>query len=165
MAGIDLAPPEAVLAIAERLEGAGFETWCVGGAVRDALLGIRNLDWDLATAARPEEVRRLFRRTVPVGIEFGTIGVLDDGGLMHEVTTFRRDVRTDGRHAVVEYGASLDDDLARRDFTINAMAYHPRRHVLRDPFDGRADIDRRVVRAVGDPEQRMREDRLRALRG
>jgi tRNA nucleotidyltransferase (CCA-adding enzyme) len=83
---------------------------------------------------------------------------------MHEVTTFRRDVRTDGRHAVVEFGASLDDDLARRDFTINAIAYHPRRHALHDPFGGRADLERRVVRAVGNPHERMREDRLRALR-
>src|SRR5688500_12565939 len=83
---------------------------------------------------------------------------------MHEVTTFRRDVRTDGRHAVVEFGASLDDDLARRDFTINAIAYHPRRATLRDPYGGRADLERGIVRAVGDPHARMREDRLRALR-
>jgi tRNA nucleotidyltransferase (CCA-adding enzyme) len=83
---------------------------------------------------------------------------------MHEVTTFRRDVQTDGRHAVVEFGASLDEDLARRDFTINAIAYDPIDRRLRDPFDGRADLVRRVVRAVGDAEARMREDRLRALR-
>jgi tRNA nucleotidyltransferase (CCA-adding enzyme) len=161
-----LDPPATVLEIADRLEEAGFETWCVGGAVRDALLGRTHLDWDLATAATPDEVRRVFggRRTVPKGIKFGTVGVLDRDGVLHEVTTFRRDVRTDGRHAVVEYGASLDDDLARRDFTINAIAYHPRRHELRDPFGGRADVERRVVRAVGDPDQRMREDRLRALR-
>jgi tRNA nucleotidyltransferase (CCA-adding enzyme) len=92
------------------------------------------------------------------------VGVLDHSGTMHEVTTFRRDVKTDGRHAVVEFGASLDDDLARRDFTINAIAYSPRREELRDPFDGRGDLARRVVRAVGDAEARMREDRLRALR-
>ncbi|MFN2563820.1 MAG: CCA tRNA nucleotidyltransferase [Gemmatimonadaceae bacterium] len=155
-----------MLEIADRLEEAGYETWCVGGAVRDALLGRSHLDWDLATAATPEEVQRVFgrRRTVPVGLDFGTVGVLDRSGGLHEVTTFRRDVRTDGRHAVVEYGATLDDDLARRDFTINAMAYHPRRRTLRDPFGGRADLERRVVRAVGDPNERMREDRLRALR-
>ncbi|HTR77807.1 MAG TPA: hypothetical protein VMH39_06840, partial [Gemmatimonadaceae bacterium] len=93
------------------------------------------------------------------------VGVLDSADALHEVTTFRRDVRTDGRHAVVEFGASLDDDLARRDFTINAIAYSASRDELRDPFDGRGDLARRVVRAVGDPEQRMREDRLRALRG
>jgi tRNA nucleotidyltransferase (CCA-adding enzyme) len=84
---------------------------------------------------------------------------------MHEVTTFRRDVKTDGRHAEVEFGVSLDDDLARRDFTINAIAYSPSRNETRDPFDGQRDLQRRVVRAVGEPEARMREDRLRALRG
>jgi tRNA nucleotidyltransferase (CCA-adding enzyme) len=136
----------------------------VGGAVRDALLGHPDLDWDLATAATPTEVQRLFRRTVPVGVEFGTVGVFDRGGRMHEVTTFRRDVRTDGRHAEVAFGASLDDDLARRDFTINAIAYSPRRDELRDPFAGRDDLARGVVRAVGVPADRMREDRLRALR-
>ena len=157
-------PSGAVLDIARKLEGAGFETWCVGGAVRDALLGHPHLDWDLATAATPQQVRRLFRRTIPVGIEFGTVGVLDDRGVMHEVTTFRRDVKTDGRHAVVEFGASLEDDLARRDFTMNAIAYSPSRKEIRDPFGGREDLQAGVVRAVGTPEQRMREDRLRALR-
>src|SRR6185312_14575281 len=134
MTATRLDPPDTVRAIAERLEEAGFETWCVGGAVRDALLGHPHLDWDLATAATPAQVQKIFRRTVPVGIEFGTVGVLDDAGGMHEVTTFRRDVQTDGRHAVVEFGASLEEDLARRDFTINAIAYSPRRRELRDPF-------------------------------
>lgn len=161
-----LRPPKRVLDIADTLEQAGFETWCVGGAVRDALLGHQHLDWDLATAATPAQVRDLFgqRRTIPVGIEFGTVGVLDPERTLHEVTTFRRDVRTDGRHAEVEFGASLDEDLARRDFTINAIAYSPRRERLHDPFHGRADLERRLVRAVGDPAARMREDRLRALR-
>src|SRR5215831_3192780 len=162
-----LHPPTTVLEIAQRLESEGFEAWCVGGAVRDALLGETHLDWDLATSATPEQVRRVFgsRRTIPVGIEFGTVGVLDRLGAMHEVTTFRRDVQTDGRHAVVEYGASLDEDLARRDFTINAIAYSPSSGELRDPFGGRKDLDAKIVRAVGDPDARMREDRLRALRG
>ena len=161
-----LHPPEVVLEIADRLERAGFETWCVGGAVRDALLGRSHLDWDLATAATPDDMRRVFgrRQTVPVGVEHGTVGVLDRYGGLHEVTTFRRDVRTDGRHAEVEFGASLDEDLARRDFTINAIAYHPRRATLRDPYGGRHDLERGVVRAVGDPQARLREDRLRALR-
>jgi tRNA nucleotidyltransferase (CCA-adding enzyme) len=159
-----LNPPETVRRIASTLDAAGFETWCVGGAVRDALLGHPHLDWDLATAAKPEEVRKLFKRTVPVGIEFGTVGVLDEHNVMHEVTTFRRDVQTDGRHAVVEFGASLDDDLARRDYTINAIAFSPKTSELRDPYGGRKDIVNRVVRAVGDPRERMREDRLRALR-
>ena len=161
---MELAPPQPVLEIAERLEKAGYETWCVGGAVRDALLGHPHLDWDLATAARPEQVQKLFRRTIPVGIEFGTVGVLDRAGTLHEVTTFRRDVRTDGRHAVVEFGASLDDDLARRDFTVNAIAWSPKRRELRDPFGGQRDIQRRLIRAVGEPRERMTEDRLRALR-
>lgn len=159
-----LEPPRSVLEIARTLSRAGHETWCVGGAVRDALLGIEHLDWDLATAARPDVVRRLFRRTVPVGIQFGTIGVLDAEGRMHEVTTFRRDVRTDGRHAEVEFGVSLEDDLARRDFTINAIAWDPVGRRLADPFDGQGDLARGLVRAVGAPDERFREDRLRALR-
>lgn len=159
-----LDPPQPVLDIAAKLERAGHETWCVGGAVRDALLGHPHLDWDLATAARPAQVQALFRRTVPVGIEFGTVGVLDRAGTLHEVTTFRRDVTTDGRHAVVEFGASLDDDLARRDFTINAIAWSPSRKELRDPFNGQADLAAGMLRAVGNPDARMEEDRLRALR-
>lgn len=159
-----LAPPKAVRQISERLEKAGYETWCVGGAVRDALLGRVHADWDLATAATPQLVMRLFRRTVPIGVDHGTVGVLDEFGDMHEVTTFRHNVRTNGRHAVVEFGASLDEDLARRDFTINAIAYSPRRQVLHDPFHGRRDLAARIVRAVGEPRARMREDRLRALR-
>jgi tRNA nucleotidyltransferase (CCA-adding enzyme) len=160
-----VAPPPAVLRLVERLERAGYEAWCVGGAVRDALLGHHHLDWDIATSARPDHVRRIFKRTVPLGIEFGTVGVFDGDGHLHEVTTFRRDVRTDGRHADVEFGVSLDDDLARRDFTINAIAFSPSRSELRDPFDGQGDLVRKAVRAVGDADARMREDRLRALRG
>ena len=156
--------PDAVREIADRLESAGHETWCVGGAVRDALLGQADLDWDLATAATPGEVKRLFGRTVPVGIEHGTIGVFGRDGRLHEITTFRADVETDGRHAVVTFGVSLDEDLARRDFTINAMAWSPSRQELRDPFGGRADLQARCVRAVGEASRRMAEDRLRALR-
>jgi len=163
-AATKLNPPKAVRGIVNRLEDAGFETWCVGGAVRDALLGHPHLDWDLATRATPQEVRKLFKSTVPVGIDFGTVGVLDDNRVMHEVTTFRRDVQTDGRHAVVEFGASLDDDLARRDYTINAIAYSPSRDEVRDPFKGQADLEGKLIRAVGDARERMREDRLRALR-
>jgi tRNA nucleotidyltransferase (CCA-adding enzyme) len=159
-------PPETVIGIARDLERAGFEVWCVGGAIRDALLGHAHLDWDLATNATPDQVRTVFsrKRTIPVGVEFGTVGVLDGAGVLHEVTTFRRDVRTDGRHAEVEFGASLDEDLARRDFTINAIAYSPSRDLLHDPFGGRRDLDAGLVRAVGTASERMREDRLRALR-
>ncbi len=150
--------------ICSTLEAASHEAWCVGGAVRDALLGIQTLDWDIATSARPDEVQRLFKRTVPVGVEFGTVGVLDVNGVLHEVTTFRHDVETDGRHAVVKFGASLEEDLARRDFTINAIAVHAERLEMRDPFGGRDDLERRVIRCVGEASERMREDRLRALR-
>ena len=160
----EIRTPGAVIDIVRKLRDSGFETWCVGGGVRDALLGHLQLDWDLATAATPTQVRRLFDRTVPVGIEFGTVGVLDKAGHMHEVTTFRRDVRHDGRHAVVEFGASLDEDLARRDITINAIAYDPIERRVHDPFGGQTDLAGRLVRAVGDPEARMLEDRLRALR-
>ena len=161
-----LRPTRSVLDIADRLESAGFEAWCVGGAIRDSLLGGAPLDWDLATSAHPEQVRDIFgrKRTIPVGIGFGTVSVLDRDGVAHEVTTFRHDVQTDGRHAVVQFGASLDEDLARRDFTINAIAYRPSTGELRDPFGGQQDIEAGVVRAVGDAEQRMKEDRLRALR-
>ncbi len=161
-----LHPPKAVLQITNDLERAGFQAWAVGGAVRDALLGHQHLDWDLATDATPDQVRTIFgrKRTIPVGIDYGTVGVLDADGVLHEITTFRKDVRTDGRHAEVEFGASLEEDLARRDFTVNAIAYAPTRGELRDPFGGQRDLEGRVVRAVGTPSERMREDRLRALR-
>jgi tRNA nucleotidyltransferase (CCA-adding enzyme) len=157
--------PEEVLEIARTLEAAGHEAWCVGGALRDALLGQAHADYDFATSATPTQVTALFRRTAPVGEKYGTVGVLDRRRVLHEVTTFRRDVTTDGRHAVVAYGVSLDEDLARRDFTVNAIAYHPLRHEWRDPFGGRADLERGVLRAVGIPAERFREDYLRVLRG
>jgi len=156
--------PEEVLRIAKRLEDAGYETWCVGGAIRDNLLGVANSDFDLTTAAPPAEVQKLFKRTVPVGIEHGTVAVLDAHNQPHEVTTFRRDIRTDGRHAVVEFGVSLMDDLARRDFTINAIAYHPLTHEWRDPFKGEEDLAKKLIRSVGDPNWRFQEDYLRILR-
>jgi tRNA nucleotidyltransferase (CCA-adding enzyme) len=156
--------PESVLEIARKLQAAGFETWCVGGAVRDWRLGQADQDVDLATAATPDQVQALFPRTVAVGVKHGTVGVLDRERRLHEVTTFRRDVFTDGRHAVVEYGVSIDEDLARRDFTINALAWHPFREELRDPFRGADDLAAGVVRAVGDPARRFAEDYLRILR-
>ena len=161
-----LRPTPSALDIANRLEKAGFEAWCVGGAIRDAILGGEPLDWDIATSATPMQVTHLFgrKRSIPVGIEFGTVSVLDGAGVSHEVTTFRRDVRTDGRHAEVEFGATLAEDLARRDFTINAIAYRPATGELQDPFGGQRDLESGIVRAVGDPDERMREDRLRVLR-
>lgn len=156
--------PSEVVKIAEKLEDAGFETWCVGGAIRDNLLGVANHDFDLTTSAPPPAVQKLFKRTVPVGIEHGTVAVLDADGKAHEVTTFRKDIHTDGRHATVEFGVSLMDDLARRDFTINAIAYHPIRHEWRDPFQGEQDLDKKLIRSVGDPNWRFQEDYLRILR-
>jgi tRNA nucleotidyltransferase (CCA-adding enzyme) len=156
--------PEPILEIARTLEGAGFEAWCVGGTLRDTLLGYPQSDYDIATSAMPEQVQALFPKTIGVGIKYGTVGVLDRKRELHEVTTFRRDVATDGRHAVVAYGVALEDDLARRDFTINAIAYHPLRREWRDPFDGARDLESRLIRAVGDPAQRFREDYLRILR-
>ncbi|HEU5219632.1 MAG TPA: CCA tRNA nucleotidyltransferase [Gemmatimonadales bacterium] len=168
MSGAAIAPvmplPEPVLEIARTLEEAGFDTWCVGGAVRDWRLGLTDQDVDLATAATPEQVQALFPRTVAVGVKYGTVGVLDRNRRLHEVTTFRRDVSTDGRHAVVEYGVSIDEDLARRDFTINALAWHPLRRELRDPYAGARDIEAGLVRAVGRPAVRFAEDHLRILR-
>jgi tRNA nucleotidyltransferase (CCA-adding enzyme) len=156
--------PESILQITRVLEQAGHEAWCVGGTLRDALLGHPQSDFDIATSATPDQVQRLFPRTVAVGIKYGTVGVLDRDRLLHEVTTFRRDVMTDGRHAVVQYGVSLEEDLARRDFTINAIAYHPLRHEWRDPFHGQDDVAGRLVRAVGEPARRFEEDYLRILR-
>jgi tRNA nucleotidyltransferase (CCA-adding enzyme) len=157
--------PDAVCEIAKRLEESGYETWTVGGAVRDALLGGYRSDWDLATAARPADVRKLFRPSYPIGIQFGTVGVRASDGRVYEVTTFRRDIETDGRHAVVEYAGTIEEDLARRDFTINAIAYHPLHHTFLDPFAGREDLERRLLRCVGEPAQRFAEDYLRVLRG
>ncbi len=164
-AGLNICPPPSFSDVASRLEDAGFEAWAVGGAVRDHLLGVDRVDWDLATSARPNQVIDLFRRTVPLGIEHGTVGVLDPDGVLYEVTTFRRDVETDGRHAVIEFAESIEEDLARRDFTINAIAWRERTAELRDPWDGRSDLEARVLRAVGIPAERFAEDYLRVLRG
>ena len=110
-------------------------------------------------------MRRLFDRTVPLGIEYGTVGVFASDGELYEITTFRHDVITYGRKAVVAFADTLDEDLARRDFTINAIAWHPGRKELHDPHGGRRDLENRLLRAVGDPAQRFREDYLRVLRG
>jgi len=158
-------PPPAMREIADALEARGFQAWAVGGAVRDELLGDHRADWDIATDARPDDVRRVFRRTVPIGIEHGTVGVLASDGEMYEVTTFRRDIETDGRHAVVEFSDHIEEDLGRRDFTINALAWRPATDDLVDPFAGRNDMDGSVLRAVGEPGERFAEDYLRVLRG
>ncbi len=151
--------------IVGKLEDAGFATWAVGGAVRDRLFGLGGGDWDLASAARPKDVQRLFRRTVPVGLAHGTVGVLLRDNTMIEVTTFRRDVVPLGRKAIVAFADTIEEDLSRRDFTMNAIAWHPLREETRDPFTGMADIRERLLRCVGEAAERFREDHLRILRG
>ena len=160
---MELDPPDAVRAIARQLEDAGYETWAVGGAVRDRVAGERAGDWDLATRATPEEVMRVFDRTAPIGVDHGTVGVLR-GGEMYEVTTFRRDVETFGRHAVVEYADGIEEDLSRRDFTINALAWHPLTGELLDPYEGARDLREGRLRTVGRAATRFAEDYLRILR-
>ena len=160
----ELPAPAEVRRISRRLQGAGYSTWAVGGAVRDALAGNVPGDWDLTTAARPGQVQALFRRTVPVGIEHGTVGVLGKDGRLYEVTTFRRDVETFGRKARVVFADTLEEDLERRDFTINAVAWDPSTGELRDPHGGVGDLRGGLLRTVGDPNERFAEDRLRVLR-
>lgn len=155
--------PDGVQRIVRTLEEAGFDTWAVGGAVRDHVAGRPSGDWDLATSATPDQVMQLFRRTVPVGVDHGTVGVLI-GPTMYEVTTFRRDVETFGRHAVVAFADTVEEDLSRRDFTINAMAWHPLTGALLDPYNGARDLVDRRLRTVGDPAERFAEDYLRVLR-
>jgi tRNA nucleotidyltransferase (CCA-adding enzyme) len=160
-----------VLHVLERLRGAGHRSWLVGGVVRDLLVGRRRPDpaeFDVATPATPAEVAPLFRRVVPTGIEHGTVTVLE-GGCRIEITTFRGEgPYEDGRRpSSVTFHTDLEADLARRDFTMNALAWDPLAGPageFRDPFGGEADIRRRVIRAVGDPRERFEEDGLRPLR-
>ena len=151
-------------AIIKTLEDAGFEARYVGGCVRDTLLDRPIHDWDIASQALPEDVLRLFPHCVPTGIRHGTVTVLLDG-VSAEVTTYRLDgAYHDGRHPDgVRFVRSLAEDLARRDFTINAMAMDADGNVT-DLFGGRDDLARRCIRCVGDPEKRFREDALRMLR-
>lgn len=156
-------PPQ-VHNILRILREAGFEAYIVGGCVRDALLSRTPGDWDITTSASPQEVKALFRRTVDTGIQHGTVTVLM-GGNGYEVTTYRVDgVYEDGRHPKqVSFTRSLAEDLKRRDFTINAMAYHPEEGIV-DLHGGLADLTHGVIRAVGDPRERFQEDALRILR-
>ena len=157
--------PENVQRVMERLEAAGWEAWCVGGGVRDTLLGRNPGDWDVTTSARPEDVMALFgAHALPTGLKHGTVTV--GGGRGVEVTTFRRDGEyLDNRHPdYVAFTSSLEEDLSRRDFTVNAIAMDLRGEI-QDPFGGRADLEAGVLRAVGNPEQRFREDALRIMRG
>jgi tRNA nucleotidyltransferase (CCA-adding enzyme) len=163
---VDLAEvPHDVLDLCERLRSKGKRAWIVGGCVRDRLLGRAVADWDVATDARPKELLAIFPRAVPTGIEHGTVTVVKDGH-HYEVTTLRGEgTYTDGRRPDwVEFVDDITRDLARRDFTVNAIAVDPLDGRLIDPFDGRGDLERGVLRAVGDPRQRFSEDGLRVLR-
>ena len=160
-------PPD-VLAICRRLREAGHQAHLVGGGVRDMLIGRPPADFDLATDARPEAVVALFGTTfaIPTGLKHGTITVLSETRRPIEVTTFRGEGEyLDGRRPVsVSYVDTLEEDLSRRDFTMNAVAFDPLGGRLCDPFDGQGDLARKLIRAVGDPLVRFREDGLRPLR-
>ena len=160
----EVSPPDQVLWLWRTLEEAGFETWVVGGAIRNLMLGRPAGDWDFATRAHPKQIMAAFRRTVPIGVEHGTVGVLGRDGTLYEVTTFRRDVETFGRRAVVEFSDRIEEDLSRRDFTLNALAWHPGRDELLDPWNGGTDMEKKILRTVGDPARRFAEDLLRVLR-
>ena len=150
--------------ILEELETAGFQAYVVGGCVRDSLMGRIPKDWDITTSAEPQDVKRIFRNTYDTGIEHGTVSVRF-GTEIYEVTTFRVDgVYTDHRRPdTVQYTGSLREDLKRRDFTMNAMAYHPRTGVV-DLFQGQEDLRAGRIRCVGDARERFEEDALRMLR-
>lgn len=156
--------PEKVKFIIETLQAGGFEAYAVGGCIRDSVLGRVPDDWDITTSAKPEQVKRLFRRTIDTGIEHGTVTImLDKEGF--EVTTYRIDGEyEDSRHPKeVIFTSNLVEDLKRRDFTINAMAYNEKAGLV-DVFDGMGDIRRRTIRCVGNAEERFTEDALRMLR-
>ena len=159
--------PNSVLELINTLEEAGFETWVVGGCVRDHLMGNVPHDYDCCTAAEPEAMQALFadRQLVLAGLKHGTVGVVTEAGVV-EITTFRTEGGyLDSRHPDwVKFVRDVKEDLARRDFTVNAMAYSPRRGLC-DPFGGQADLKNGLLRAVGDPVLRFREDALRILRG
>ncbi len=157
--------PNAVLEVEKTLEAAGHHAYLVGGCVRDLLRGENPKDWDLATSATPQAVQGLFRRTIPTGIQHGTVTVVHKGQHV-EVTTFRAEADyVDGRRpSKVEFHTDIEADLSRRDFTINAIAYSKAREKVVDPFGGRDDLERRIIRCVRDPLERFKEDGLRPLR-
>ena len=157
-------PPEHVRSVLTRLESGGYPAYLVGGCVRDTLLGRAVHDWDIATGARAAEISALFDKTVMTGARYGTVTVVLHGGSV-EVTTFRADGDyNDSRHPEsVRFVDSVHDDLGRRDFTVNAIAVTLSGGII-DPFGGRADIESRTIRCVGDPEVRFREDALRMFR-
>lgn len=161
---MEITLPKQVKKIIETLEQAGYEAYAVGGCIRDSVLGRKPNDWDITTSARPLETKALFRRTVDTGLKHGTVTVLMDGE-GYEVTTYRIDGEyEDGRHPKeVLFTSDLVEDLRRRDFTINAMAYNEKDGMV-DAFDGMGDMERRIIRCVGDAGERFTEDALRILR-
>lgn len=156
--------PISVMKIIETLEQAGFEAYAVGGCVRDSLLGRNPSDWDITTSARPEQVKALFSHTIDTGIRHGTVTVMLEH-VGYEVTTYRIDGEyEDSRHPKeVIFTPLLTEDLKRRDFTINAMAWNPRAGII-DEFGGMKDLDEGIIRCVGSPEERFSEDALRMMR-
>lgn len=166
MMNVNCSPPPAVYSLLDRLQSAGYAAYIVGGCVRDSLLGLAPHDWDICTSALPEQMQSVFRglRTVETGLKHGTLTVVVDH-VPYEITTFRVDgAYTDHRHPdSVSFVDNIKEDLARRDFTVNAMAWSPTSG-LADPFDGRADLRNCLIRCVGDPEKRFGEDALRILR-
>lgn len=159
-----IALPEKVKYIITTIQAAGFEAYAVGGCVRDSLLGRIPDDWDITTSAKPEQIKELFPRTIDTGIQHGTVTVmLQKEGF--EVTTYRIDGKyEDSRHPKeVTFTANLTEDLKRRDFTINAMAYNETEGLI-DIFDGKGDIERKLIRCVGEARERFKEDALRMMR-
>jgi len=157
--------PAGALEIINTLKNKGFQAWLVGGCLRDLLLKLPVEEWDITTSARPEEVSKLFPKVIPTGIAYGTVMIiLPDGE--YEVTTFRSDARyVDGRHpSNVVFTNDLHQDLSRRDFTINALAYDPVTDQLIDDFNGQKDLQNKIIRSVGNPQERFSEDGLRSVR-
>ena len=152
--------PKKVLFIINNLQLAGYDAFAVGGCVRDSILARKPQDWDITTSAKPEAIKEIFRRTVDTGIEHGTVTVMI-GKDSYEVTTYRIDgAYEDSRHPKeVRFTNCLEEDLRRRDFTINAMAYSKDRGLI-DEFGGMNDLQRKIIRCVGDPWQRFGEDAL-----
>lgn len=161
---MNISMPNGAKTIIDKLYADGYEAFIVGGCVRDALLGKAANDFDITTCAMPEAVKEIFEKTVDTGIQHGTVSVILDDGV-YEVTTYRIDGDyADNRHPVsVSFTGNIVDDLARRDFTVNAMAYNGRVGLV-DEFGGVSDLERGIIRAVGDPYKRFSEDALRILR-
>lgn len=156
--------PQNVVKIIDTIEGAGYTAWCVGGCVRDMLMGKTPSDYDIASSAPCEEIQRLFLKTIPTGIKHGTVTVILDSE-PYEVTRYRVDGEyNDNRHPEnVNFTADFSLDLSRRDFTVNAMGYNEKRGIC-DLYGGKADIEKKIIRAVGNPTERFLEDALRIIR-